>query len=149
MKTNCRGYRKLLSLDMDGEIAGEDRDRLRTHLETCAGCRTEHRLWLRIRDVIREEETAGDGSVALRVLEGLRERREASDRLLPFVRRVATAAAVLVLASTAVLFALGPQQSPPTRTVAPVASDLARSIILDHAGDAALRLVADERGTSK
>jgi anti-sigma factor RsiW len=145
----CREFRKLISLDMDGELAGEGPERLRAHLDACAGCRAEHRLWLRIRDVIREEEAASSGSVATRVLASLQERRESSERILPLVRRLAAAAALLLVASTAALLALGPREASAPSSVAPRGSDLAHSIILNRAGDEALRLVDDERESSR
>ena len=145
MKERCRDYRRLLSLDMDGEIETADRDRLEAHLEACETCRAEKRLWWRIREVIREEETTVGSESALRVLDGLRGGE--AERILPFVRRTAVAAVLLVLGSLVTLIALPRSPEPPL--LAPRADALGRALILDQAADPALGLADGKRGDSK
>lgn len=54
---NCRKARKWISLDLDGELPEENRQRLAAHLETCEDCRALKRTWsvlgerLRIREI--------------------------------------------------------------------------------------------------
>jgi anti-sigma factor RsiW len=130
---------------MDGEIAPSDLDRLESHLEGCEACRAEKRLWWRIREVIREEEAAVGSDSALRVLDGLR--GSEANRILPFVRRTAAAAVLLVLGSIVTLLAL--PSTPATPPLASRADTLGRALILDQATEPALGLVDDKSGDSK
>jgi anti-sigma factor RsiW len=137
---NCRKYRRWLSLELDGALDAPRAGALEHHLEGCPACRAERRLWLGIRDLMREEEAAavvGDG-VLLRVIEVARRRREAVRRSLPLVRVVAAAAAILLLASLGALWFLGADRTAP---LAPQASDdLMRFLASEGAGARALVL---------
>ncbi len=52
MKDACQTYRKLISLEMDGEIGAHDHESLGRHLESCSACRAEKALWWRIRSLL-------------------------------------------------------------------------------------------------
>lgn len=140
MTVTCPEYRRWLSLDLDGELDPSRREALVRHLEECPACRAEKRLWLGIRDLLREEEVAVGGGIVLSAIEAVRLRRERARRSLPFVRRMAAAAALL-LASLGALLLLGPGPAPP---LAPRASDdLGRFLAHQEAGARALALTGD------
>jgi anti-sigma factor RsiW len=139
----CTPFRKLLSLDMDGEIDEAGRERLLAHLEGCAACRSEKALWLRIRALIPvPEDVPGDG-IALRVLDGIRRRRLEAERALPLIRRLAAAAAVVIVAAVGLLVVLPEREG--GGSVAPSARrDLGRTLIIDHTSGPAPGLALDE-----
>jgi anti-sigma factor RsiW len=139
----CRDFRRLLSRDLDGELDETGRARLEAHLGACETCAAERRLWMRIREAVREEADALDGAPSLRILEGARR----GETLLPFVRRAAAAAALLVAGSIALLLALGQRADP--APLAPRSADLGRAYILDHAATSLPGLAADEREGSR
>jgi predicted anti-sigma-YlaC factor YlaD len=145
---DCRNYRRLLSLEMDGEIETADGRLLQDHLEACPACREEKRLWLRVRDLTpMVPPVEADGLVA-RALARIRDRRREANRAVIHLRRTAAAAALLLLASVAVLLAL--PDPVPRRTLALGASeDLGRVLEMKRTKERALTLSADDGGTPR
>lgn len=43
--TSCRSARELFTRDLDGRVAADERDLLRTHLAQCTACRAERERW--------------------------------------------------------------------------------------------------------
>jgi len=144
----CRPYRKLISLEMDGEISPDDRERLHRHLESCQKCRAEQALWMRIRNLIPQVESAPSNGIALRVLDGIRRNRLEQERALPLMRRVAAAAAILIVAAVAALVAL--PDKPARGDLAPRAErDLKSVLIRGHTSGPAVSLTLDGGGSTR
>jgi len=145
---SCRPFRKLISLEMDGEIDPADRERLEEHLAACQKCRAEQGLWRRIRNLIPQVESAPSNGIAVRVLDGIRRKRLEDERALPLMRRVAAAAAILIVAAIVALVTL--PEKPGRRELTPRAQrDLEAVLIRGHTNGPAASLTLDETGSTR
>jgi anti-sigma factor RsiW len=144
----CRPYKKLISLEMDGEIDVADRERLERHLAACSGCRAEQGLWRRIRSLIPRVGSAEPNGLALRVLDGIRRRKLESERALPLMRRTAAAAAIVIVAAIATLLMIPEKES--RGELAPRAHrDLEAALIMGHTNGPTGSLILDEGGDTR
>ncbi len=144
----CRSYKRLISLEMDGEIEPVDRERLDRHLAACSGCRNEQALWLRIRSLIPHVDSAEPNGLALRVLDGIRRRKLESERVLPLMRRTAAAAAILIVAAIVALLMIPEKKT--RGDLAPRARrDREAALITGHTSGPAASLILDEGGDTR
>ena len=135
--------RRLLSLHLDGELDAARRADLDARIDASEALQAELAFWKRFRERLADDGAATDdlpapASVADRVMATIGARNREVAAVLPFIRRLSAAAAIVLVAAGAVLGAIALRPDPESEAlhVQPRA-DLDRSL-LAPAGHVAL-----------
>ena len=109
---DCQESRRRLSARLDGELAPEGGPPLAEHLRGCADCARAAKGFASIREAItRTPPPAAPSGTAETVLERIRTEEVRVVRATSLFRRIAAAAAVLLIGTTLTILLTGPGES--------------------------------------